>query len=352
MQNAFSSPVDKTNRNLLAQGSQLVRWWWRSLKSCFPFAGASKLPSVETTIVYGKSVDAENSHVSSVLSDKLLAKALLAAANGADSIAIDLAADCYFQRELRLPNLSTTSIYELAAGSELTTPFSREEVVRAYAIRPDEAGDETQLVNEYIAKRDTIERILRICGESGIVLKRLGVDDGEGLRTDFLEDPSVQLRQTIPVLGWVTALLVVAFGLSAFFGWSLYQDRRISALQAEISSIEDEAVAIRKELSRVEEGRARVEALALKRSQSANLLNVLLLATQAIDDETYLTNFEVRGQTVEISGLSTDSAAVFEALDDVESFRDIRFASPTRSDAASERERFSISFSALEEPRG
>lgn len=264
-------------------------------------------------------------------------------------VAVEVPEDCVLLRQLRLPWLAPDEIAD-AVSIEIATasPFPPDTLVSGWRADPADGGGVA--VTIAMSSRSHVERALEA---------RKDFEAGPGA----VRSPEVwAMHQGVPVIfegfgessrlaaqrqqGLKLALLTLgAVLLSGILLVSpfLQARERVFDAQAQFGNLRlaaGDAVGARDGLALLAE---RQKSLAAWQSATVPVMPLLDRLTTLLPDDAYLVGFELRGETVAVSGLARNAAALMEVFGAQPDFVDVRPSGISR-DRATNLETFRIEF--------
>jgi general secretion pathway protein L len=138
-------------------------------------------------------------------------------------------------------------------------------------------------------------------------------------------------------------ILVAVVLLALLAGFPLYErSERVARLEAALEqprSQAQRAQQVRAEIDALAEGR---QFLGRKKAAQVPVLFIIDELTRLLPDNTWLSRFELNGQTLRIQGESGSASSLIGLLEDSELLMTVDFTSPVTINPRSRRERFSI----------
>lgn len=342
MQSIISSPKHQKDATLRTQAQRFFKWWLAALASCIPeqFTGNTQASVKEVDLSNMmkrvlRSGD-DNERFAAELKEILSAET-----RESDRISVLIDRSCVFERSLNLPNIASSDFYELARASSAGLPFQKGDVVRAYQAGALNAEQNVLAVTEFITRRenfDILQAVSHALKKKIVSVQILGISEG----VDFLNDPDIQNNAALGFGNWLSIFLLLGFLVSLPIAQNIRLDRKIESLKQAITLVEPEAIAIRQALNKVQADKARLDLLEQTKSENADALAILLALTDKIEVDSYLTRLEMNGRKVQISGLSDNSAKLFESLENTPQFQGVQFVGAMTKDPATQKERFSL----------
>jgi general secretion pathway protein L len=144
--------------------------------------------------------------------------------------------------------------------------------------------------------------------------------------------------------GVLIALLLVTLAHTLWVGWEL------RGLETRYASIEDELRDVRGGGNSLDPLTAEESDLFSRKLQGPVATLIIDELSRLLPDDTFLTDFELDDDKVEIAGLSQDASKIIGILEGSPWFSDATFSAPTTRQESEARERFHIAVKAL--PRG
>jgi general secretion pathway protein L len=249
--------------------------------------------------------------------------------------------------------LAKTLTLPLAAQAELAqvlafemdreTPFKAEEIYWSHRIRSVERDSGQLSVRLLLVTKASLAPLLAALGAAGIVPRRAEIADGPDAGA-YLPldgnggDLSRLSRRLVRPLAACCAVLALAAVVTPFLRQSstlAALDRRVAAARAQAA----EAGRLRKEITRLSAGANLIDA---EREKAVQPLAVLAEATRVLPDDTYLSELELRGGKVTLSGRSSAAARLIGALAATGTFRNPAFSAPVTRLEAQHTEVFTI----------
>ncbi len=261
-------------------------------------------------------------------------------------VLLQLPAGTLLEKQLQVPlaaqrDLMQVMRYEL----DRETPFSADEVYWAVAIlgKDRTLGQMTTCLT--LAVKAEVDSILDALRGAGINLAAI-IDRPDGRRIPFggktgvralIADPTRAGRG--PLIGGLVAVLAI----TAIIGPFVRQDIAVSRVEARIAALQadaDSALALRRQ-----NGGLGTDA-GDPQSSVGNPLLILAAVTDALPDDTYLSDFTLHHRDISLMGQSRDAAALIQRLSDNSVVRDPGFSAPVTRDPGTGVDNFSIKLSA------
>lgn len=253
--------------------------------------------------------------------------------------------DGVLRRERRLPSASRAHIQDimnLQMASE--TPFTVDEVYTNSIVNGEDDATREIIVTQALAPRPAIDAILqRLRDTYGIELAGMDAVDASGVPSGFnllpLDDAAPARKSWLTLTNLSVVALVLA-GVFAAVSWRDLQQRRISSADAIIAAAEEnasEAIAANK---RIESGIAGINRIAAVQQDKISFLGTYNLVARLLPAGTWLEEYNYEAPVAILTGLSSNSAPLVEAIESSDLVKSARFTSPIVTDPRSGAERF------------
>jgi general secretion pathway protein L len=260
-----------------------------------------------------------------------------------DAAVLQLPPGLLLERTIILPLAAERDLLRVV-GYEMDrlTPFRLDAVVWSCKTLDRNAARQQLQVQLRIVPRAPLQPMLDALGRAGVVPACLeAVDDANpGRAIPLGGQPGrsrLQRRMDALALAGCGALAVVAAALPFVlqsFAWNAIE-ARIEAVKADVT----EAELLR---GRIARSATAAGAVAAERSQAGAPLHALALLTEALPDDTVLTQLSAQQRKLTISGRSAGAARLLGTLAAHPLLRDPAFTAPVIRDDASGAEMFSI----------
>jgi general secretion pathway protein L len=269
-------------------------------------------------------------------------------AHDAGRTQLQLDAHSLLHKVLTLPAV-TESRLESVLGFEMDrhTPFRADDVYYGYRISKRDAENQRIMVDLYLMPRTRLDALLQQLQNFGIAPTSVVPADSQtsfqsqtlnllpkAQRSSVGQQRQRSLRNRILVTVVLLALLA---------GFPLYErSERVARLEAALEqprSQAQRAQQVRAEIDALAEGR---QFLGRKKAAQVPVLFIIDELTRLLPDNTWLSRFELNGQTLRIQGESGSASSLIGLLEDSELLMTVDFTSPVTINPRSRRERFSI----------
>jgi general secretion pathway protein L len=251
--------------------------------------------------------------------------------------------------------LRTTATLPLAAERNLAqvigfeferlVPFKQSEVYFAFRVTARDKAAQTLGVEMTVVPHAALAKIIEALPHLGFRATEIQVAGSEpdapttiGIASDNHIERSRSGRRINLALGIIAIFVgIVCVAIP------LWRDRTtIDSLDAQIANARRQAeasAALQKQI----DAESRDQHFLLDRKQASPTMTELLATlTQLLPDDTYLTELEVKGETIRMVGLTGSATALLGLIAKSSSFRDVSFESSITRDPKSNRERFDI----------
>jgi general secretion pathway protein L len=251
--------------------------------------------------------------------------------------------------------LRTTASLPLAAERNLAqvisfeferlVPFKQSEVYFAYRVTARSKAAQTLGVELTVVPHAELAKIIAALPSLGLQAAEIQV-----------AGPTIDAITTIPIasekrtthsplgrrinlgLGAIAILLAIAC-----VAIPLWQDSTtIDSLDAQIANARRQAEASATLQNQIDAAGRDQRFLIDRKTASPTMTELLATLTQLLPDDTYLTELDVKGDTVRMVGLTDSATSLLAAIAKSPSFRDASFESSITRDTKTNRERFDI----------
>lgn len=255
--------------------------------------------------------------------------------------------DGALRRERRLPAASRAHIQDimnLQMASE--TPFTVDEVYSDSIITGEDDEAREILVSQALAPRAAIDALVqRMRADYGLEITGLDIADplAANGRVGYNLLPSGKAKAgkgSGITLNRLLILGVLGAGVFAAMSWRDLQERRIASADALIAAAEgnaSEALAVNTKITQGVEGIQKVTA---ETQQPLSFMSAYNLIASLLPDGSWLEEFNYDRPVVVITGLSSNSATLVQAMESSDLVESAKFTSPTVTDPRSGAERF------------
>jgi general secretion pathway protein L len=271
---------------------------------------------------------------------------------GSSEVVLRLSALQALCKTLILPQAAEENLREvLEFEMDRQTPFTAAEVYHDFHIAERIAAKQQLHVKLVVVPRQTLDTVLDRVARFGVRPDVVDVLEA-GTTTSLCADPEVNLlpfgrRSRKPRWGrWLNLALAALAGLlllTAVFAPLVKQRTVVAGLRTSVDEARREAEAVAeldKQINRfVEEAQFLIQS----RRQSPSAVVVLNELTRVIPDDTWISTFELKGSTLEITGQSPSASTILGLVEASSLFQDARFLSAVTKDPTTGKERFELS---------
>lgn len=255
------------------------------------------------------------------------------------AVALHLEPSFLLEKQLTLP-LAAERELDRVLGFEMDreTPFAIDEVYWDATVLERDRRQGRLRVLLSLVPRAPLDDLMRNLAVADLAPTLLAPKLADGtIRPIQLDHSGARgTGRAVPRLALVTAVLaLVAIGLP-FVRQSL-AFRSITRTMATLQPAVDEATRLRRQITG-----GGGEAIAAERAKLPNPLQVLAATTQALPDDTHLTDLSLKNRRLSLNGQSAAAARLLGALAADKTFKDPAFAAPVTKLEASKQEIFSI----------
>ncbi len=254
----------------------------------------------------------------------------------------------YLIKKVTLPIETEENLREvLSFEMDRQTPFTPDQVYYDYIINARDKQARTLDVSLILAPIEQLNYALDLLRSQDIRINAISPceeDVGDFNRVNLL--PTEKRRKPQKAYRLINYALLLFFSLLLIGNLALPIWKKASyarSLETQLSDFKQqsvEAVTLRGRLERAElENRF----LETKKRELLQLTQVINELTLVIPDDTWISNFELRGDEVHLHGQSVASAALIPLLDASPLFRNVSFRSPVTQNRKNNTERFHIS---------
>ncbi len=273
-----------------------------------------------------------------------LAREVRKASRRRTAIVLEVPPGGTLRKTLRLPLLARKNLRQvLEMEMEHETPFAPDEAIWDYRITHQDRAAGRMDVELILVPRERIAPVYDMLRQAGLPPDAVEVEDDSEARLQIpLQGASAPSR----AVGRAALAMAALAGLLAIAAAALPYIRLEQALleaRAEVAALQDKAATaatLRDELKRLSRPMA---FLARERARVPDPLAVMAAATRAIPNDTYLTEFALRGERVTLVGLSPAAASLIGVLSAAKPLRDPTFGAPVVRPDGNKLELFTIS---------
>lgn len=350
---------------LMSPAVQVLHWWLRELRACVP-GFRTGVPSVRPqALVIRMGQDQAVFHhrkgraqfevgrlslnrADDSFSQKELAEVRRKGRAWRTDVVLCLQTDCVLRRKVTFPLATQENLREvLGFEMERLTAFKADEVY--YSHRVIEVNQAEKLVTVLLTAvpRVIADGAIKLAGSWGLKPDVVTADADDLVidrATNLLPKP-VQ-RGSGRSMGRVfVALLVVAIGLAAAAVYLEFrqQARLLAAYEARLGESRAAGLHAKELRTEISQLLTRTRYVAQRKESQPLLSEILDEVTQRLPDNTWVSQFQVKGDQLTLSGYSTAASALIEGLEASQMLSQVKFTSPITFDAKLSVERFNLS---------
>lgn len=240
-------------------------------------------------------------------------------------------------------NLDEVVFYEL----DRHTPFRPEHARFSYRILKRDAPAKRLSVELTVVPRPIVDDALAVAARLDLRPDRVDVGtdsnyltaSGNLLPTDGVIPTSRRFHLLTCALGGLAGLLAFV----AIYIPIHAADRAADAVTEEFAAAKKAAAAAAALEKQIEDLRSEGSFLVNRKREGSNLSNLLLETTRIMPDGTWLSEWQLAGNQVQLSGLTESASALVKLLEQSHIFQNTTYLSPVVQDPSIGRERFQIS---------
>jgi len=264
-------------------------------------------------------------------------------------VVLRLSPDDVLARRLELPLLADADLRNaLYFEIDRQTPFRPEDTYFDYAVVSRRNEDKRLSVDLTIVPRKIVANAEAGFSEWGIAADAVeveGAPDSAPLHIPLHEAAGERRGLGFGAALNVLMLLVIVGGAALAIQIPIEARQRVAERLADsvhqARTRADAALALRKELDALLETDRGLQRRKLEAPSSVRVLDEV---TRLLPDEVWLTNMQLEGGEVRLTGYAPTAASLIGLLDASEHFRTPRFRSPVTQDARLAKERFTLTF--------
>jgi general secretion pathway protein L len=283
----------------------------------------------------------------SSLAQKLLAKARHSARAWRTVVVLYLRPESVLGLRVALPLAAQENLEEvLGFEMERLTAFKASEVYYSHRVVDVNQAEKRMTVQLMAVPRVIADAAIELVRKWGLKADLVTADKG-----DLATDPPMNLlprpvpaRSDVGMGRVLVALIVIAIGLAAAQLHLEFrqQARLLAAYEARLA--ESRAAALRVEKLRMEVSQllARTRYVAQRKQAQPLASEMLSEVTRRLPDDTWVSQFQMKGDHITLSGYSASASALIEGLEASEMLSQVRFTSPITLDSRFGVERFNL----------
>lgn len=255
------------------------------------------------------------------------------------------------RRRITLPLAAEENLREVL-GFEMDryTPFLTEQVYYEYEVLSRSSASRKVDVELTVVPRERLQSVLERMQALGIEPDTITLRRSDSAAGDSAEGINllpVELRAPRKPLARRVNLalaLVLSVLLATAFVQPVLRDRAlIRDLEGQVASAQAQAVAARRVEEQIEALTAESDRLDEQKRSALRMLDLLRAVTRLLPDSTWVTQFEVQDNELQLRGISDEAAALVPLLESSPLLRGTRFRSPIIQDRRESGESFHLS---------
>jgi general secretion pathway protein L len=256
--------------------------------------------------------------------------------------ALRLPADTALSATMALPlaaegNLDQVVAFEL----DRRTPFKHEEVYHSQRVLQRDAAAKRLSVQLTVVPRRVVDEALALAERLGLALDRVEVAGDASGNLLPARPPALAARLPSVAVAALALLTVALAGAAAFIPLDRAH-RAAAALQDEVAQskrLAEESARLQKEIdAEIQESGF----LAARKRQVPSASEILYAVTHMLPDDTWLSELEVSGGELRVTGYSESASTILALIDQSPRFANGAFRSPVTQDQRVKREQFNI----------
>lgn len=259
------------------------------------------------------------------------------------SAALAVAPAALLRKPLSLPLLAKKNLRQvLELEMEHETPFAADEVIWDHRISRQDRASGRMDVELFLLPRENIAAALDLAAEAGVKVEAIEiVVDGAPLclrLAGATAAPALTQRYAGAVLAAAAALLALTAAALPFGRLEL----ALIDARADVAALREKATAVTELRNQIELMSRPEKFFARERSRVREPLAVLAAVTRALPDDTYLTEFALRGERAILVGMSPAAANLIAPISAAAPLQDATFGAPVVRPDGNKLELFTI----------
>lgn len=254
-------------------------------------------------------------------------------------------AHAVLRKELTFPSAAEENLTQvLAYEMDRHTPFSADKVYFDYRVLQRDTESKTIRVELYVARREQVDRVLKLVDDRDLVLHGVDVADERGpmgvnllpaTRRAPLKNNRLRLNLLLGLV-FVVLLYVVMWQSLAV------KERALDRYRERVSAVFQEASAVTELKTELETARDGATFLVQRRNDHPVLINVLRDLTRALPDDTWVQRLQVKEDKIIVNGQAPNATALISILEQVPCLASPSFPGSITQDPQTGKERFNI----------
>lgn len=254
-------------------------------------------------------------------------------------------AHAVLRKELTFPSAAEENLTQvLAYEMDRHTPFKADNVYYDYRVLQRDTENKTIRVELYVARREQVDRVLKLVDDRDLVLHGVDVADERGpmgvnllpaTRRAPLKNNRLRLNLLLGLV-FVVLLYVVMWQSLAV------KERALDRYRERVSAVFQEASAVTELKTELETARDGATFLVQRRNDHPVLINVLRDLTRALPDDTWVQRLQVKEDKIIVNGQAPNATALINILEQVPCLASPSFPGSITQDPQTGKERFNI----------
>ena len=267
-----------------------------------------------------------------------------AVARGDFGICLRLPAERAVRSAIELPLAAEENLSEVVAFElDRHTPFSAEQAAFAFRVRERDAAAQRLRLDLTVVPRAALDAAVALAARLRLAPDRVDVAEPGGASGNLLpQGAALAGRRGVGLLTWGLGGLVAVLAAVALWLPLHAEQQRAARLTEAFAAMTDAAKAAARLRGEIDGLRKDARFLVDRKQQAPNISRLLLQSTRLLPDDTWLSEWQLSGSELQLTGLTRSASSLVELLEQSHAFRNTSFRSPVIADAKSGRERFSI----------
>ncbi len=274
-------------------------------------------------------------------------------ARGDIGLCLRLPADRAVRSTLELPLAAAENLDEVIAFElDRHTPFSAAQACFAYRLVERDAAAQRLRLDLTVVPRGAVDAAVALAGRLRLEPDRLDIADAAGAAASGNLLPAGVPhagRRGADLLTYGLAAVVVILAVIAVWLPLRAEQQAASRLTQQFAAATEAAKAAAKLRGEIDDIRKDARFLIDRKQQTASISTLLLDSTRLLPDDTWLSEWQLSGSEIQLTGFTHSASALVELLEQSRVFRGTTFRSPVMPDAKTGRERFSLATQLLRE---
>ena len=266
--------------------------------------------------------------------------------DGTIEVTMRLAVSQGMRTVIDLPLIAESNLREVVSFElDRHTPFKPTQAQYTYRILARDAAAKRLTVELTVVPRRVLADAVAAAAALGFDLDRveLASDTEDGTHSGNLRPaPAPAPRRGMMRLNYALAAVATVLALVAIYLPIIEAESRAAALTRDFAAVKQSAertVALRKE---IDGERKAARSVIDRRRANASVSELLAEITRLLPDDTFLSEWQLRGSELELTGITASSSDLVALLERSRRFRGTSFRSPVTPDKQTGRERFHI----------